>query len=96
MGILNPLKVEITNYPEESLEPIDAPWHPKHNHFSSRSLTLTREIYIDSSDFSVNPPPKYKRLVLDGYIRLRYGYIIRCDRFEQNEQGRLSSYIAPM
>ena len=79
MAVLNPLKVVITNYPEDQVEELEAANHPQDENFGTRKLPFGREIYIDQADFEEVPPKKYKRLIPDGEVRLRNGYVIRCD-----------------
>ncbi len=86
MAVRNPIKVEITNFEGENLE-LEAPWHPKNPEWGTRKLGFGRYIYIDASDFSDDPPPKFKRLVPGGVVRLRYAFIIRCDEVVKDESG---------
>jgi len=79
MGVLRPLKVTITNYPEGASEEFSAPCHPKKPEMGSRTIPFSREIYIDRDDFMEDPPKKFFRLGPDREVRLRYGYIIHCD-----------------
>jgi glutaminyl-tRNA synthetase len=79
MGVLRPLKVTITNYPEGQSEEFTAPKHPKKPEMGSRTIPFGREIYVDRDDFMEDPPKKFFRLGPDREVRLRYGYIIRCD-----------------
>ena len=79
MVVLRPLKVTITNYPEGQSEEFTAPKHPKKPEMGSRTIPFGREIYVDRDDFMEDPPKKFFRLGPDREVRLRYGYIIRCD-----------------
>ncbi len=79
MGVLRPLKVTITNYPEGQSEEFTAPKHPKKPEMGSRTIPFGRVIYVDRDDFMEDPPKKFFRLGPDREVRLRYGYIIRCD-----------------
>lgn len=76
MGILDPLKVIIDNYPEGKVENVEAKNHPQKPEMGTRILPFSREIYIERSDFMENPPKKYFRLGPDREVRLRYGYYI--------------------
>ena len=69
----------ITNYPEEQSEEFTAPKHPKKPEMGTRTIPFGREIYVDRDDFMEDPPKKFFRLGPDREVRLRYGYIIRCD-----------------
>ena len=79
MGVLRPLKVTITNYPEGQSEEFTVPKHPKKPEMGSRTIPFGRELYVDRDDFMEDPPKKFFRLGPDREVRLRYGYIIRCD-----------------
>jgi glutaminyl-tRNA synthetase len=79
MGVLRPLKVTITNYPADREEQFTVPNHPKDPALGTRTLPFGRELYIEHDDFMENPPGKYFRLAPGREVRLRYGYIIRCD-----------------
>ena len=79
MAVLKPLKVVITNYPENQTEEFEPARHPKIPEMGSRKVPFSREIYIDHDDFMEDPPPKYFRLSPGKEVRLRYAYVIRCD-----------------
>lgn len=79
MGVLRPLRVTITNYPEGKSEEFTAPKHPKKPEMGTRTIPFSREIYVDRDDFMEDPPKKFFRLGPDREVRLRYGYVIRCD-----------------
>ena len=90
MAVLNPLKVVITNYPEGQVEQLTVANHPQNEAMGSREIPMTREIYIDQNDFlEVAPNKKFKRLVHGGEVRLRNGYVIRCDEMIKDEQGEI-------
>jgi glutaminyl-tRNA synthetase len=78
MGVLDPLKVVITNYPEDQVEEIEAKNHPQNPDMGSRSLPFSREIYIERTDFLENAPRKFFRLDIGREVRLRYAYFITC------------------
>ncbi|PCI29792.1 MAG: glutamine--tRNA ligase [SAR324 cluster bacterium] len=80
MGVLKPLKVVIENYPAGQVEELQAKFHPKDESMGSRVLPFSRELYIDESDFEEVPPPKYRRLTPGKEVRLRYGYVIKCEK----------------
>ena len=86
MGVLDPIKVVITNYPEGQVEYFDALNNPEDPSAGSRKVPFTREIYIDRDDFREVPPPKYYRLSLGTEVRLRYGYIIKCEQVIKNPE----------
>ncbi len=82
LGVLEPIKVTITNWEGEEQE-IDAPFHPQDESFGSRKINFGQELYIDASDFLEDPPSpkKWFRLGPGRSVRLRYGYVITCDDF---------------
>ena len=80
MAVLRPLKVTIANYPADKVEWLEAPYWPRDiAREGSRRVPLTREIFIERSDFSENPPADWIRLRPGGEARLRHAYFIRCD-----------------
>jgi len=79
MAVLNPLKVVITNYPDDHTEGLEAINNPEDLSMGTRTLPFSKEIYIDKDDFREVPPPKFHRLSPGKEVRLRYAYIIRCD-----------------
>ncbi|MEW7978680.1 MAG: glutamine--tRNA ligase/YqeY domain fusion protein [Candidatus Sedimenticola endophacoides] len=89
MAVLDPLKVILVNYPEGVVEELQAPCHPKDEGMGSRTLKLTREIYIDRADFREEANKKYKRLVSGGEVRLRNAYVIRADQVIRDAGGEI-------
>jgi glutaminyl-tRNA synthetase len=89
MGVLYPLKVVITNYPDGSEEEIIAANHPQDDSMGSRILLFAREIYIDRNDFRETANKKFKRLVSGGEVRLRNAYVIRCDEVVKDDKGEI-------
>ena len=90
MAVLNPLKVTITNFPENTVETMRAANHPQDETLGHRDIPLSREIYIDHNDFlEVAPNKKFKRLVAGGEVRLRNAYVIRCDEMIKDAQGNI-------
>ena len=87
MAVIDPLKVTITNYRDDEDEMLAAPWHPQRADMGARQLTFGRTLYIERDDFAKVPPPKYKRLVPGGMVRLRNGFIIRCDEVVEDAAG---------
>jgi glutaminyl-tRNA synthetase len=78
MGVLDPLKVVITNYPEDVVENIEAKNHPQNPDMGTRTLPFSREIFIERTDFLENAPKKFFRLDIGREVRLRYAYFITC------------------
>ncbi len=89
MAVLEPLKVVITTLAEGSSESLDVANHPQQEHLGTRKVTFSRELYIEQSDFAEVPPPKFKRLTTGGEVRLRSGYVIRCDEVIKDDQGNI-------
>ena len=79
MAVLHPLKVVITNYPEDQVENLEGANHPQDGTMGMRTLPFTRDVYIDRDDFREQASSKFKRLVTGGEVRLRNAYVIRCD-----------------
>ena len=86
MGVLEPLPVRITNYPGDG-ENLTAPWHPQNPELGERQLSFSADLLIERDDFALDPPRKYKRLSPGEMVRLRYGFIIRCDRVIKDDAG---------
>ncbi|MBQ3597200.1 MAG: glutamine--tRNA ligase/YqeY domain fusion protein [Clostridia bacterium] len=93
MAVLNPLKVTITNYPENQTESLDFEINPSDELKRTRKIDFSKTIYIDQDDFSLAPPPKYFRLKKDGYVRLKSAYIIKCDDVLFNEDGSVKELL---
>jgi len=89
MGVLRPLKVTITNYPGDQVEEFTVPRHPKDPAMGTRTIPFGRELYIERDDFMEDPPKKFFRLGPGREVRLRYGYIIRCDEVVRDESGEV-------
>ncbi len=88
MVVLEPLRVIIENFPDDQVEWLEAPNHPKDPAFGTRRVPLTREILIERSDFMEDPPKKFFRLAPGREVRLRYGYVIRCEEVLRDDAGR--------
>ena len=87
MAVLDPVKVIITNYPEEQVEELDADNNPEDESAGKRKLPFTRELYIERSDFMEDPPKKFFRLGPGREVRLKHAYYITCTDFIKNENG---------
>lgn len=90
MAVLDPLKVVITNYPEDKQETVECVNNPEDESAGRRGVPFGREIWIERSDFMENPPKKYYRLSPGGEVRLRYTYLIRCDEVIRDAEGRVT------
>ena len=93
MAVLKPLKVTITNYPDDKTEEVDFDINPNEEIKRTRKITFSKHIYIDSDDFSLAPPPKYFRLKKDGMVRLKGAYIIKCDDVVFDENGDVKELL---
>jgi len=89
MGILKPLKVVITNYPEDQVEMLDAEINPEVPEMGTRQIPFSREIYIEQEDFMENPPKKYFRLFPGNEVRLKHAYFIKCEEVIKDENGNV-------
>ncbi|WP_062238732.1 glutamine--tRNA ligase/YqeY domain fusion protein [Fictibacillus sp. FJAT-27399] len=89
MGILNPLKVVITNYPEGQVEMLDAEINPENPEMGTRQIPFSREIYVEQDDFMENPPKKYFRLFPGNEVRLKHAYFIKCEDVIKDEDGNV-------
>ena len=90
MGVLQPLKVVLTNYPQGQVEQMQAQNHPGNPDFGTRELPFSRELWIEQDDFMEDAPRKFFRLKPGGEVRLRFGYIIRCDEVIKNDAGEVT------
>jgi glutaminyl-tRNA synthetase len=90
MAVMHPLKLVLENYPEDREEMLNAPNHPKDEAMGSREIPFCREVYIDRDDFmEVAPNKKFKRLVTGGEVRLRYGYVVKCEEVIKDANGEI-------
>nr|WP_304213654.1 glutamine--tRNA ligase/YqeY domain fusion protein [Fredinandcohnia onubensis] len=89
MGVINPLKVVITNYPEGQVEMLDAEINPENPEMGTRQIPFSREIYIEQEDFMENPPKKYFRLFPGNEVRLKHAYFIKCEEVIKDEEGNV-------
>ena len=89
MAVLRPLRVVLTNYPEDQVEEMQAVNNPEDSAMGSRAVPFSRVLYIEREDFREDPPKKYFRLAPGQEVRLRYAYIIRCEDVIKDEQGEI-------
>ncbi|MBK7172143.1 MAG: glutamine--tRNA ligase/YqeY domain fusion protein [Bacteroidales bacterium] len=90
MSVLNPLKVVITNYPEDQVEELDGVNNPEDPSAGSRKVPFSKNLYIEKDDFMENPSKKYFRLSPGSEVRLRYGYFITCTDVIKDENGEIT------
>ncbi|WP_282167957.1 glutamine--tRNA ligase [Shewanella japonica] len=91
MAVLKPIKVIIENYPSNSPETINAPMHPNKPEMGTRELAFGKELFIDAEDFRESANKHFKRLVLGKEVRLRNAYVIKAERFDQDEDGNVTT-----
>src|SRR5439155_5452004 len=89
MGVLRPLKVVLTNYPEGRVEEVDVINNPEDESAGTRKVPFARELYIERDDFMENPPKKFFRLSPGQEVRLRCAYFIKCTEVIKNERGEI-------
>ena len=87
--VTEPLKVVITNYPEDKVEYFNLPNNPNDENAGTRQVPFTRELYIEKSDFAEVPPPKFFRMKPDGEVRLMGGYIVKCNEIIKDDNGEI-------
>jgi glutaminyl-tRNA synthetase len=85
-GVLNPLKVIITNYPDDKIEEVEIINNPEDENMGKRKIPFSRELYIEQDDFMENPPHKFFRLAPGMEVRLKGAYIIKCESYKKNEK----------
>ncbi len=92
MAVEDAIKVTITNYEKES-EILEFDINPNKTELGTRKITFSKNLYIEREDFSICPPPKYFRLKKDGYVRLKNAYIIKCDDYILDENGKVKEVL---
>ena len=89
MAVLDPLKVTLTNFEAGKTQSRSAAFHPNHEEMGSREVPVSPTIYIERDDFAEVPPKGFKRLTPGGEVRLRHGYVIRCDEVVKDAAGNV-------
>ena len=89
MAVLNPLKVTLTNFEAGKTQSRRAAFHPNHEEMGEREIPVSQTIYIEADDFAENPPKGFKRLTPGGEVRLRHGYVIKCDEVVKDAAGNV-------
>ena len=90
MGVLEPIKVVITDLPEDHKQVFNFKNHPQDDSAGTREVPFTREVFIDRDDFAEVPPPKYQRLIPGGEVRLRGSYVIKCNEVIKDAEGNVT------
>ena len=93
IAVLDPLALEITNYPENSDEDCLAPNHPLKPELGKRTIKLTKHLWIEREDFMEEPLPKFFRLYPGNLVRLRYGYVVKCAGFEKDTSNKITKVL---
>ncbi len=93
MAILDPIKVTLTNYPEDQSEELDAVNNPEDPDAGTRKLPFSRTLFIERDDFMENAPSKFFRLKPGGEVRLRYAYIIKCNDVVKDSSGKVTELL---
>ena len=89
LAVLRPIKVVLTNYPEDRVEELNAVNNPEDPNAGTRKVPFCRELFVDRDDFMETPPPKYFRLRPGGEVRLKYAYIVKCDEVVKDDDGHV-------
>ena len=90
MAVLNPVKLVIDNYPEQS-EELDAINNPEDESAGTRKVSFSKTLFIERDDFMENPPKKYFRMAIGQEVRLRYAYIVKCTSVEKDSEGNITT-----
>ena len=90
MAVLDPVKVVLTNWPEDKIETLTMENHPGHKEMGTYQTQFTRELYIEQADFMQVPARKYFRMYPGNEVRLKGAYIVRCDSCDQDENGNIT------
>jgi len=94
MVVLNPIKLIITNYPEDKTEMFDVENNPEDESAGYRKVAYSRELWIQSDDFMIDPPKKYNRMYIGNEVRLKSAYIVKCTGYETDENGNVTLVTA--
>ena len=89
MAVLNPLRIVLENYPDEQVEILEVSNHPQKPELGTRQIPFSKVILIEQDDFAQTPPPKYKRLIEGGEVRLRSSYVIKCNEIIKDNNGNI-------
>lgn len=89
IAVFNPIKVVVTNYPEDKTEYFELSNNPNNPEAGMRKVAFTRELYIDADDFAEVPPPKFFRMKPDGEVRLMGAYIVKCNEIIKDDAGKV-------
>ncbi len=93
VAVLDPVKVTVTNYPDDKKEHFALPNNPSDPEAGKREVPFTKQLYIDREDVSLNPPPKYFRMKKGGEVRLMGSYIVKCEDILTDENGVITEVL---
>jgi len=93
LGVLDPLKVTISNYPKDKTETVDAVNNPEDPEAGTRSVSFSKHLYVDRNDFMEDPPKKYFRMSPGREVRLKYAYYVTCTEVIQDADGKITELI---
>ncbi len=93
LGVLNPIKITLVNYPEDKVEYFSMPYHPEDPSLGRRDVPFSRELYIEREDFMLDPPKKFFRLALEREVRLRFAYYITCVDVKKDANGEVCELL---
>ena len=93
LGVLDPLKVTISNYPEDKSETVDAVNNPEDPDAGTRPVPFSKHLYVDRNDFMEDPPKKYFRMSPGREVRLKYAYYVTCTEVVKDEEGNITELI---
>ena len=91
IAVLDPIRLVIEDWPADKVEACHAPNHPQKPELGKRDIALTRELWIDREDFMETPQKGFFRLAPGTEVRLRYGYIVKCERIEKDDSGKVTT-----
>ena len=94
MAVLDPVKLVITNYPEDKTEEFEVENHPNHPEMGTRKVSFSRELYIESTDFMEEPFKKYQRLYPGNEVRIKSAYIVKCTGCKKDDNGKVIEVYA--
>ena len=93
LGVLEPLKLTISNYPDDQVEELDAVNNPEDPSAGTRKITFSKHLFIDRNDFMEDPPKKFFRMAVGKEVRLKYAYYVTCKEVVKGEDGKIMELI---
>lgn len=93
LGVLDPLKVTISNYPDDQVETVNAVNNPEDSDAGTRPVSFSKHLYVDRNDFMEDPPKKYFRMSIGKEVRLKYAFYITCTEIVKDEEGKIIELI---